>query len=58
MPFRLPYKLLTPVTRLMSTTKVPVPRPSASLVIINDRNEILMVQRNPESRSFAGVTAS
>ncbi|KAJ3822632.1 NUDIX domain-containing protein [Lentinula raphanica] len=34
----------------------PIPRPSASLVIINERNEVLMVQRNPQARSFAGVT--
>ena len=32
-----------------------VPRPSASLIVINDRNEILLVQRNPKSRSFAGA---
>ncbi|KAJ3997293.1 hypothetical protein F5050DRAFT_1753155 [Lentinula boryana] len=34
----------------------PTPRPSASLVIINERNEVLMVQRNPQASSFAGVT--
>ncbi|KAJ6531222.1 hypothetical protein B0H19DRAFT_1190825 [Mycena capillaripes] len=33
----------------------PIPRPSASLVLINSRNEVLFVQRNPEARSFAGV---
>ncbi|KAH7889528.1 hypothetical protein F5I97DRAFT_1924065 [Phlebopus sp. FC_14] len=31
------------------------PRPSASLIIINDRNEVLLVQRNPQARSFAGI---
>ncbi|KAJ7481187.1 hypothetical protein B0H11DRAFT_2233089 [Mycena galericulata] len=31
------------------------PRPSASAVIINSRNEVLFVHRNPEARSFAGV---
>ncbi|KAF9246356.1 hypothetical protein BU15DRAFT_85121 [Melanogaster broomeanus] len=31
------------------------PRPSASLVIINHRNEVLLVQRNPQARSFAGT---
>ncbi|KAJ7284060.1 NUDIX hydrolase domain-like protein [Mycena rebaudengoi] len=31
------------------------PRPSASLVIINRRNEVLLVHRNPEARSFGGV---
>ncbi|EIW84837.1 hypothetical protein CONPUDRAFT_97199 [Coniophora puteana RWD-64-598 SS2] len=30
------------------------PRPSASLIVINDKNEILLVQRNPKARSFAG----
>ncbi|KAJ7578445.1 NUDIX domain-containing protein [Mycena floridula] len=34
----------------------PIPRPSASLVIINERNEVLFVQRNPQARSFGGVT--
>ncbi|KAJ6490659.1 NUDIX hydrolase domain-like protein [Mycena vitilis] len=33
----------------------PTPRPSASLVVVNSRNEVLFVQRNPEARSFAGV---
>ncbi|KAF7337963.1 putative nudix hydrolase 7 [Mycena venus] len=33
----------------------PTPRPSASLVIINSRNEVLFVHRNPEARSFGGV---
>jgi len=32
-----------------------VPRPSASLIVVNDNNEILLVQRNPKSRSFAGA---
>ncbi|KDQ61116.1 hypothetical protein JAAARDRAFT_32120 [Jaapia argillacea MUCL 33604] len=37
-------------------TKVPAtPRPSASAVIVNGRNEILFVQRNPEARSFGGT---
>ncbi|KIJ69165.1 hypothetical protein HYDPIDRAFT_36251 [Hydnomerulius pinastri MD-312] len=31
------------------------PRPSASLVIVNNRNEVLLVQRNPQARSFAGT---
>ncbi|KAJ7681765.1 NUDIX hydrolase domain-like protein [Mycena rosella] len=33
----------------------PTPRPSASLVIINSRNEVLLVHRNPQARSFGGV---
>ncbi|KAF8226796.1 hypothetical protein L208DRAFT_1453858 [Tricholoma matsutake] len=32
-----------------------LPRPSASLVIINERNEILLVHRNPQARHFGGV---
>ncbi|KAL1691302.1 NUDIX hydrolase domain-like protein [Schizophyllum commune] len=31
------------------------PRPSASIAVINARNEVLLVQRNPKTRSFAGV---
>ncbi|KAF8621888.1 hypothetical protein AX15_007441 [Amanita polypyramis BW_CC] len=31
------------------------PRSSASLIVVNQRNEILLVHRNPEARSFAGV---
>ncbi|KAG1826845.1 NUDIX domain-containing protein [Suillus subaureus] len=30
------------------------PRLSASLILVNSRNEILLVQRNPQARSFAG----
>jgi len=28
------------------------PRPSASLIIINERNEILLVRRNPKATAF------
>ncbi|KAJ7112389.1 hypothetical protein C8R43DRAFT_903679 [Mycena crocata] len=38
-----------------SGAAVPTPRPSASLVLINSRNEVLFVHRNPEARSFGGV---
>ncbi|EJD02242.1 uncharacterized protein FOMMEDRAFT_134824 [Fomitiporia mediterranea MF3/22] len=31
------------------------PRPSASLIVVNAKNEILMVQRHTESRSFGGA---
>ncbi|KAM6496769.1 NUDIX domain containing protein [Amanita muscaria] len=31
------------------------PRPSASLIVVNERNEVLMVQRNPAARSFGGA---
>lgn len=38
----------------MSTATAPS-RPSASLVIINSRNEVLLVHRNLQARSFGGV---
>ena len=31
------------------------PRSSASLIIVNQRNEVLLVHRNPEARSFGGA---
>lgn len=31
------------------------PRPSASLVVVNERNEILLVHRNPKASSFGGM---
>lgn len=34
------------------------PRLSASLVLVNSYNEILLVQRNPQARSFAGQHVS
>ena len=33
------------------------PRPSASLILVNERNEVLMIQRNMEG-SFAGAYVS
>ncbi|KAK0229039.1 NUDIX hydrolase domain-like protein [Armillaria fumosa] len=39
----------------MSSSQPVVPRPSASLVIINKRNEVLLVHRNPKASTFAGV---
>jgi len=33
-------------------------RLSASLVLVNSRNEILLVQRNPQATSFAGTHVS
>ena len=53
------YLSLT-VARMSSTAAAngagpSVPRPSASLIVVNHRNEILLVQRNPKSRSFAGA---
>ncbi|TFK22791.1 hypothetical protein FA15DRAFT_671124 [Coprinopsis marcescibilis] len=41
-------------TSTTSSPKKPVPRPSASLVIVNDRNEVLLVQRNPKATAFGG----
>ncbi|KAG7092882.1 hypothetical protein E1B28_009192 [Marasmius oreades] len=35
---------------------VVVPRPSASLVVVNGQNEVLLVQRNPRAVAFGGVT--
>ncbi|KAH8099555.1 hypothetical protein BXZ70DRAFT_234370 [Cristinia sonorae] len=31
------------------------PRPSASLIIVNPQNEVLLVQRNPKAGTFAGA---
>lgn len=31
------------------------PRPSASLIVIDRQNRVLMVERNPNSKSFAGA---
>lgn len=42
----------------MSSSRPVVPRPSASLVIINKRNEVLLVHRNPKASTFAGVHVS
>ncbi|KAL7283649.1 hypothetical protein ACG7TL_003085 [Trametes sanguinea] len=41
-----------------STTARPapaIPRPSASVIVVNSRNEILLVHRNPNSKSFANA---
>ncbi|GLB34792.1 putative NUDIX domain containing protein [Lyophyllum shimeji] len=32
-----------------------IPRPSASVIIVNSRNEVLLVHRNPQARHFGGV---
>ncbi|KAF8965210.1 NUDIX hydrolase domain-like protein [Flammula alnicola] len=39
----------------MAPSTVPTPRPSASLVIVNERNEILLVHRNPKASAFGGM---
>ena len=44
--------------RTMSSTRgieASLPRPSASLIVVNDKNEILLVQRNPKATSFSGM---
>ncbi|KAF8077780.1 NUDIX hydrolase domain-like protein [Lyophyllum atratum] len=38
-----------------SSPQSQVPRPSASVIIVNSRNEILLVHRNPQARHFGGV---
>lgn len=44
------------LSRAMSTGTKPVaPRPSASLVVINERDEVLLVHRNHTASTFAGV---
>lgn len=55
-----PSRLLCPYSRsLMSTLPssivAPVPRLSASLIVINNRNEILLVHRNPKATAFGGM---
>jgi hypothetical protein len=42
-----------------SATQMPAePRLSASLAVVNNRNEILLVQRNTQATSFAGIHVS
>ena len=38
-----------------ASSSPPTPRPSASLIIINERNEILLVRRNPKATIFGGM---
>ncbi|KAJ7256475.1 NUDIX hydrolase domain-like protein [Mycena haematopus] len=49
------YSFMSTSTTQASKVPPATPRPSASLVIINSRNEVLFVHRNPEARSFGGV---
>lgn len=51
-----PFNMSTGSSSAVNTPLTP--RPSASLVIVNGRNEILLVQRNPKARFFAGVHVS
>ena len=38
-----------------SIPQIPPGRPSASLIIVNAQNEVLLVHRNPQARHFGGV---
>ncbi|KAI0784361.1 hypothetical protein C8Q75DRAFT_724568 [Abortiporus biennis] len=40
----------------VQSKQIAIPRPSASLVIVNSSNEILLVERNPKAGSFAGAS--
>ncbi|KAL9715270.1 hypothetical protein Ac2012v2_001931 [Leucoagaricus gongylophorus] len=40
----------------MLSTSAPVPRPSASLIVVNAHNEVLLVHRNPKACAFGGMT--
>ncbi len=37
------------------TPPVPRPRPSATVIVVNSQNEVLLVHRNPKSSSFANA---
>ncbi|KAF9482816.1 hypothetical protein BDN70DRAFT_874629 [Pholiota conissans] len=39
----------------MVSKPIPTPRPSASLIVVNERNEILLVHRNPKASAFGGM---
>lgn len=41
--------------RAQNATSVATPRQSASMIVVNAQNEILLVHRNPKSQSFAGA---
>ncbi|KAF5381066.1 hypothetical protein D9615_004108 [Tricholomella constricta] len=47
--------LLSMAATSTSSAQSQVPRPSASVVIVNSRNEVLLVHRNPQARHFGGV---
>lgn len=40
---------------VMDLTKNVTPRLSSSLILVDDQNRVLMVERNPNSKSFAGA---
>ena len=47
--------LRTMVTSGPKTKDSSAPRPSASLVVVNSSNEVLLVHRNPKATSYAGM---
>lgn len=55
---RRPFIIAMSANTSKSTKQPAEPRPSASVVVVNERNEILLVQRNPRARHFGGVTVS
>ena len=53
------YTTTSMTSKTMAASATPaVPRPSASLILVNARNEILLVHRNPRSSTFAGMHVS
>ncbi|KAF8911045.1 hypothetical protein CPB84DRAFT_1763215 [Gymnopilus junonius] len=52
---RRPGSLVMSTVSAMTPSGAPNPRPSASLVVVNELNEILLVHRNPKASSFAGM---
>ncbi|KAI0636659.1 NUDIX hydrolase domain-like protein [Trametes polyzona] len=48
----MPHAQTNPKTR---PTAPAVPRPSASVIVVNAQNEVLLVHRNPKSKSFANA---
>jgi hypothetical protein len=52
------YSTSTTVSVAAMSPALAIPRPSASLVVVNARNEILFVHRNPLASAFGGVHVS
>src|SRR5580658_1290802 len=54
-----PYKAKALLSMSAKLTKpTATPRSSASLIVVNPRNEVLLVHRNPQARSFGGYHVS
>ncbi|KAH9981150.1 NUDIX hydrolase domain-like protein [Lactifluus volemus] len=49
------HSLRTMITTSINAKESLSPRPSASLVVVNSSNEVLLVQRNPAMSSYAGM---